>query len=134
MWLLPLVSGMRGRRDGDAERAYATRIQDGVVYVETPDGAIGVGPLEEVVALVGGPAWTIEYPERVRERYPGTDTSDEGLVVDVVDVAASMTHPESFVRTLRALPDEPATDGEQVSPRVGLFVGRLLENLQFGLE
>jgi len=123
---------MPGRQSAGA--AYATRVQDGVVYVETPDGAIRVGPLEEVIALVGGPAWTIEYPERVCERYPDVDTSDEGLVVDVADVTASMTHPESFVRTLRALPDEPTTDGEEVSPRVGLFVGRLLENLQFGLD
>jgi hypothetical protein len=44
-----------------------------------------------------------------------------------------MTHPEPFVEILRALPTEPAADDE-VSPRVGLFVGRLLENLQFGLE
>jgi hypothetical protein len=119
----------RGRAGG----AYPTRIDGGVVYVETAEGAVRVGSMEEIVAVVGGPAWTIEYSERVRERYPDLDTSDEGLVVDVVDFAASMTHPESFVEILRALPTEPAADDE-VSPRVGLFVGRLLENLQFGLE
>lgn len=106
---------------------------DGEVYVRTPEGAIEVGRVADVLALVGGPAWTIEYSDWHRERYPDLDTGDEGLTVDVVDVVAAMEHDRAFVESLRALPDEPQ-DGDEVSPRLGLFVGRLLGNLQTGID
>jgi hypothetical protein len=63
------------------------------------------------------------------------DTSDEGLTVDVVDMMQAMTHSERFVETLAAQPLE-AVDGDEdeVSPRLGLFVGKLLENLESGLS
>ncbi len=45
-----------------------------------------MAPLDDIVAAAGGPAWTISYTEAEKERYAGMDTSDEGLVVDVVDM------------------------------------------------
>jgi hypothetical protein len=48
---------------------------------------------------------------------------------------AAMTHGESFVETLRAYPVEVDADsGDPLSPRLGLFVGKLLENLETGLD
>ncbi|ERH10387.1 MAG: hypothetical protein J07HX64_02160 [halophilic archaeon J07HX64] len=43
-----------------------------------------------------------------------------------------MTHSERFVETLAAQP-ATATEGD-ISPRLGLFVGKLLENLESGVS
>lgn len=114
-------------------RRYPTRLEDGYLSVDTGSGRVGIGPVEDLVALVGGPAWTITYSERQRRRYPDLDTADEGLTVDVVDVANAMVVDEAFLEALESLPERPVGDGD-VSPRLGLFVGRLLENLETGLE
>lgn len=112
---------------------YGTDVRDGRVFVRAPDDDVEVGRVEEILDLVGGPAWTIEYGEWQRRRYPDLDTTDEGLTVDVVDVMAAMEHDEPFVESLRALPSTPG-DEDDVSPRLGLFVGRLVGNLQTGIE
>lgn len=112
---------------------HATRIDDGEVLVETDEGPLTVGSLDAIVGLVGGHAWTISYTERQKRRYPDLDTSDEGLTVDVVDVINGMALEESFVTALRRLPAHPGPEGD-VPPRTGLFVGRLLGNLETGLE
>lgn len=124
---------MFGRSYDDRRMRYGTTIRDGRVFVSRPDGtdAFEVGPVDDVLAVVGGPAWTIEYGDWHRRRYPDLDTDDEGLVVDVVDVMAATTHDSAFVETLRALPASP-TDAD-VSPRLGLFAGKLVGELQTGL-
>jgi hypothetical protein len=111
---------------------YGTVVEDGTVYVGTAEGPIEIAPLEDVVTAVGGPAWTIEYSDAYREQFPGVDTSDEGLTVDVVDMLQAMTHSEQFVRTLAAHPTTVPPD-DALSPRAGLFVGKLLENLEHGV-
>lgn len=109
---------------------YETHVENDTVYVGTPDGPLEVGAVETVLDVVGGPAWRIEYSDAASEL--GMDTSDEGLVVDVVDMMQAMTHSERFVETLAAQPAEP-TDEDEISPRLGLFVGKLLENLESGV-
>lgn len=121
---------MRGR---PGTERYATTVEEGTVYVGTPGGRVAVGDADRIVELVGGPAWTIEYSARQKRRYPDLDTADEGLTVDVLDVMLATTHDRAFVETLRAQPADPA-EGDGVSPRVGLFVGRLLSNLQYGID
>lgn len=121
-----------GQPAGNDHARYETVIEDGYVYVGSDSGRVGVGDVETVVDLVGGPAWTIEYTNRQKRRYPDLDTSDEGLTVDVIDVMHAMTYDRSFVETLEAQP--PSDDTEDVPPRIGLFVGRLLANLQYGIE
>lgn len=113
---------------------FGTFVRDGVVYVEGPDGAVEVGPLDRVVELVGGPAWTVQYSDWHRRRYPDLDTADEGLVLDVGDAVRALTHDPAFVAELRALPADRTDDGDEVAPRVGLFVGRLLGDLQTGVS
>lgn len=114
---------------------YETIVEDGVVSVATGDGVLEVGDLDSVVEAVGGPAWTITYTDAEKRRYPEMDTSDEGLTVDVVDILHAMTHGEQFVETLRACPrDPPERDDDALSPRAGLFVGKLLTNLENGID
>lgn len=111
---------------------YRTEVDDGEVFVRTGEGRLRVGELDEIVSLVGGPAWEISYTERQKRRYPDLDTSDEGLVVDVVDIVRAMELDEGFLASLETLPVDP--DAADVSPRTGLFVGRLLGYLETGLE
>lgn len=119
-------------RHADGAARYETVVEDGTVYVGGPDGRVEVGPVDGVVEMVGGPAWEIEYTKRQKRRYPDLNTADEGLIVDVVDVMQATTHDRAFVETLAAQPAEPGPEG--VSPRMGLFVGRLLSNLQYGID
>ncbi len=112
---------------------YETTVEDGTIYVGTADGPLEVGAVEDAVATVGGPSWTIVYSEEERARHPAMDTSDEGLTVDVVDMLRAMTHSERFVETLEAQPAETPAD-DDISPRLGLLVGKLLNNLESGLD
>ncbi len=112
---------------------YGTQIEDGTIYVGTDDGRLAVGSVGTALEIVGGPSWTITYSTEYRKRHPDAATADEGLTVDVVDMMQAMTHSERFVETLAAQPAEP-TAGDDVSPRLGLFVGKLLENLESGVD
>jgi hypothetical protein len=111
---------------------YETVIEDGVIYVGTGDGRLEVGLVDDTIGAVGGPSWTITYSAEMTERHPEVDTSDEGLTVDVVDMINAMTHSERFIETLTAQPTD-GTEGD-ISPRLGLFVGKLLENLESGVS
>ncbi|MFB6073442.1 MAG: hypothetical protein ABEJ89_00355 [Haloarculaceae archaeon] len=112
---------------------YRTELSDETVYVGRDEGRLEVGDLETVLSAVGGPAWTITYTDAEKERYSEMDTSDEGLTVDVVDMMRAMTFSERFVETMAAHPAEPP-DPDALSPRMGLFVGKLLENLEHGVD
>jgi len=112
---------------------YETFVEDGVVYVGAPDGPLEVGALDVIVEAVGGPSWTIAYTAAEKERHPRMDTSDEGLTVDVVDMMHTMTFGERFVETMGAHPTETPPSGD-LSPRMGLFVGKLLDNLEHGVD
>jgi len=114
---------------------YETIIEDGTVYVASEGDRVEVGRVEAILELVGGPSWTIAYTPEEKERHPEVDTSDEGLTVDVVDMMAAMTHGEQFVRALAAQPaTAPTEDPNAIPPRLGLFAGKLLENLDSGLQ
>lgn len=112
---------------------YETFVREGTVYVGAPDGPLEIGAVDDVVAAVGGPSWTITYSDAEKRRHPGMDTSDEGLTVDVVDVMHTMTFGERFVETMAAHPTETLAE-DDLSPRMGLFVGKLLENLDGGMK
>jgi hypothetical protein len=112
---------------------YDTFVEDDTVYVGSDDGPIPIGPLVDIVETVGGPAWKITYTAAEKRRYPDMETDDEGLVVDVVDMLNAMTHSEQFVETLAAHPTT-VPEADTISPRAGLFVGKLLENLETGVS
>jgi len=113
---------------------YGTVVEDGTVYVEADIGTIEVGSVDEIVEILGGPAWTIEYDDEDLERYPQLDTSDAGLTVDVVDSIHAMTFGPAFIETLKAQPLTVDAGDGTMSPRLGLFVGRLIENLEYGVR
>ena len=114
---------------------YDTIVEDGTVYVVGADTRLEIGPVEEIIEIVGGPSWTITYTAEVKARHPEMDTADEGLTVDVLDMLQAMTHGEQFVAALAAQPPHPPTDdSDAIAPRLGLFAGKLLENLDSGVD
>ena len=113
---------------------YGTSVRDGTVYVASREGDLPVGPYDAVVRSVGGPSWTISYSPWVRERYPDLATDDEGITLDVRDFVESLTLDEGFVESLAACPDWSVNEEDPLSPRLGLFVGRLFQRLERGLE
>ena len=114
---------------------YPLSVEDGTVYVQADVGTIEIGEVDTIVEIVGGHSWTIQYDDWEKANLPGLDTSDEGLTVDVVDTIETMTLGEGFVRTLRSQPVHVLTEQpDVVSPRLGLFVGRLVENLEYGVR
>jgi len=112
---------------------YETFVEDETVYVGSSDGPLEIGPLDVVLDAVGGHSWTITYSEEAKQRHPEMNTSDEGLTVDVVDMMHTMTFSERFVETMAAHPTETPLD-DDLSPRMGLFVGKLLDNLEHGVD
>jgi hypothetical protein len=112
---------------------YETYVEDDTVYVGSATGPLEIGDIETVLSAVGGPSWTITYSPEAKEAHPRMNTADEGLTVDVVDMMHTMTFGERFVETMGAHPTEPPHD-DSLSPRMGLFVGKLLENLENGVD
>jgi hypothetical protein len=114
---------------------YPLTVEESTVYIQADVGTIEVGDVSTIVEIVGGHAWTIEYDEWEKRNLQQLDTSDEGLTVDVVDTIENMTLGEEFVQTLRSQPLHVLTDQpDVVPPRLGLFVGRLVENLEHGVR
>jgi hypothetical protein len=112
---------------------FETVIEGDTISVGSPEGRIKVGSVDQAVDIVGGPSWEITYSTELKDRHPELNTADEGLIVDVVDIMHTMTHSKRFVETLAAQPLE-TNDDDEVSPRLGLFVGKLLENLESGVS
>lgn len=117
----------------DTMTRYRTTITEGTVYVVSASDTVEIGDVEVILDRVGGPSWTVSYSESVKQNYSELDTSDEGLTVDVIDAIHAMTFDEAFVEGFKAQPAEQRSD-DPVSPRLGLFVGRLLGNLVCGVR
>lgn len=101
-------------------RRYATDVRDEVLYVETDDGWLEVGPLDEICTLVGGETYTIEYDERQRTM-DWLDTDAEGkLTFDVRETIQGMDYNEEFVAELAAV-DGDATDADGHPLRASVF-------------
>ena len=113
---------------------YRATVESDVVYVEADVGRIKVGPLSTMIEIIGGPSWTIVYDDTERYRRD-LDTSDEGLTIDVRDTIEAMTFGGKFLMTLKSQPEIiPGGNRDAVSPRLGLFMGRLIENLEYGVR
>tara|TARA_A100001037_G_scaffold287461_1_gene296951 strand:+ start:11121 stop:11471 length:351 start_codon:yes stop_codon:yes gene_type:complete len=113
---------------------YQATVEGEMVYIEADLGRIKVGPLSTMLEIIGGPSWTIIYDDIDRARVD-LDTSDEGLTIDVRDTIEAMTFGGKFLMTLKSQPEiVPGGSNDTVSPRLGLFMGRLIENLEYGVR
>ena len=101
-------------------KRYATDVRDGVLYVETDDDWLEVGPMDEIRSIMGGETYTIEYDERQRTM-DWLDTDSEGrLTFDVRETIEGMDYNEAFVAELAAV-DADATDTDGHPLRASVF-------------
>ena len=102
-----------------------TRIEDGVIALETNDGWLRIGTTEDVIALAGGRTYEIGYDDA--DLYDWLDTDDDGILrFDVVETIASMTHPPEFVESIGDAPLDK-TDHAEYPERTVVFVDVLTE-------
>ena len=78
-------------------RRFESKIDDGTLYVESPDDWIEVGTVEDIVELVGGETYTIEYDDYA-QAVDWVDTDEEGrLSFDVVETIEEFSFQEEFI-------------------------------------
>jgi len=81
---------------------YATKIEDGTVYIEGVEGWMEVGPLATIFDIVGGETYTIQYDREQSIAYDWLQTDDDHtLSFDVEGTIEDMTYPEQFVEELQ---------------------------------
>lgn len=104
-------------RDGPGEQ-YETAVEDGIVYVDGVHGAIEVGPLDDVVDLVGGESYVVEYDASQAAVFEWIDTDSQQIEFDVRETVASYSYQREFVEALAAVPLE---EGDEASRRVEFY-------------
>lgn len=101
-------------------KRYAADDRDGVLFLETDDGWIEVGPLDDICELVGGETYMLEYDERQRS-VSWLDTDDEGkLSFDVRETILEMDYNDDLVNNVADL-DVDATDQDGYPMRASVF-------------
>lgn len=81
-------------------RRFESKIDDGTLYVESPNGWIEVGAVDDIVDLVGGETYTIEYGDYA-QAVDWVDTDEEGrMSFDVVETIESFSFQEDFIAQL----------------------------------
>ena len=102
-----------------------TEIRDGALYLESDDGWIEIGTMDDIYELVGGETYTLEYDDRQRS-VGWLDTDDEGrLTFDVREVLADMDYSGDFVANV-ASTDLDQTDGDGYPLRTSVFADLMM--------
>ncbi|MFB6173310.1 MAG: hypothetical protein ABEI39_01575 [Halobacteriales archaeon] len=92
-------------------RRYASKIEDGTLLVEGEEGWIEVGAVPDIVDLVGGETYRLEYGD-YGQVADWVDTDEDGIYTfDVRETIADMTFPEEFVEQLAGVPMAEDEDG-----------------------
>jgi hypothetical protein len=91
---------------------FQTRIDDdGVLYVEGPDDWLEVGAMDDVVELVGGETYTLEYGER-QQAVSWLNTDEDGTITfDVRETIDDVSFDREFVTNLANTGLETGPDG-----------------------
>lgn len=94
-------------------RRYETKIDDGILYVESPEGGwLSIGAMSDIYELVGGQEYEIEYDERHAAYFDWLSTDRDGIMtIDVREALAGMSYPGTFVEQLAARDEEAPTPG-----------------------
>lgn len=101
-------------------KRYATDVRNDVLYLETDDGWLEIGTMNDICDLVGGETYTLEYDERQRQ-VGWLDTDDEGKVTfDVPETLERIDFDREFVDNLTGV-DGAATDDDGYPLRASVF-------------
>ncbi|WP_435156414.1 hypothetical protein [Haladaptatus sp. DFWS20] len=89
---------------------YETRIDDGVLFVDSPDGWLKVGTLDDIVALMGGETYTISYETEHAQHAEWLNLDETGeFSIPIRKTVVTMDHPRAVVSSL-ACKDLSLTD------------------------
>jgi len=98
-----------------------TRIEDGMVAVETETGWLEIGSLESLYEAFGGETVEIQYGDQQVAFANWLDTNEDGVMtLDVRETLADMSFPEPFVERL-AERDGPEESSGRLAPRTAFF-------------
>ncbi|WP_137287665.1 hypothetical protein [Halorussus salinisoli] len=92
--------------------------EDGHVWLKD-DEWIEVGKIEDIVALAGGPTYTVEYADAEATAAWLSLDDQQVLEFDVVETLVTMDFPTGFVSTIAAVPID---EGEKYPRRTEVFV------------
>jgi len=81
---------------------YRTRIDEGTVYLETDDGELEIGELDDIIDVIGGETYTITY-DKQQQTQSWLETSDDGeMSFDVRDTIEKVPHQQEVIEGLQA--------------------------------
>jgi len=101
-------------------KRYQTDIRDQTLYIETDDGWLEIGAIDDICRLVGGETYSIEYGERQRTAdWSGAD-ADGVFTFHVPETLADLSYDKEFISNVDSVPlDE--TDGDGYPLRTSVF-------------
>lgn len=106
--------------DSPDMKRYETDLRSGVLYVESDDGWLETGSMDDICELIGGDTYTIEYDERQRQM-DWLNTDDEGkFTFDIRETLESMSYDSEFVTNIESV-DIDATDEDGYPLRASVF-------------
>jgi hypothetical protein len=88
-----------------------TKIEDETFYVESENGWLEVGPLDDVDDLVGGREYTLDYDDDAASAAWLNTEDDNTITFDVRDTLADMTYTSDIVTALQNTPLELDSEG-----------------------
>ncbi len=89
---------------------FDTRIDDGYLYIETPEGELEVGAMDDVVELLGE-TYTLEYDDEARAAAWLNTEPDGTITFDVRETLAGMDFDEAFVKRVAGWSTAETPDG-----------------------
>lgn len=108
-------------------KRYEPECVDGTLYLVAGDDRVEVGSVDDVVAAVGGDAYTIEYDEKQRTQ-PWLENDDGVLEVDVREMVTTLYHTEETVSELCEYDMRTAQYG--LPTRAVVFADRFVDILE----
>lgn len=107
-------------------KRYETRIEDGILSVESANGWEVIGELSDIHELVGGETYTIEYDDHAQV-VSWLDTEEDGtFTFDVRDTLDEMSYNDEFITQIVDI-DPDATDEDGYSLRTSVFADLMTE-------
>ncbi|MCO8244803.1 MULTISPECIES: hypothetical protein [unclassified Haladaptatus] len=93
-------------------KRYQTDVRNRTLHIETGDGWMEVGSMDDICELVGGEMYSIEYDERQRAAdWSGAD-EDGTFTFDVPETLSELSYDKEFVANVSSVPlDETDDDG-----------------------
>lgn len=107
---------------------YRTRLEDGTLFVEGEgDEWLEVGRMDDIIALLGGETYTVEYTKKQASASWIDTDQDNTITVDIRERLSEMTFDADFVEDIEDA--SPETIGEAEYPERTEYFAELLTDI-----